>query len=260
MKARALVLALIWLAGSGPAPTAAAELRTIEGAPEGGLAYRLTLNAGATPEKPDCLVIWLHPSGGLMTDALGEMAPLFARHGFALLVMTNKQTSGWTDAEAGMLLARTLPDVAKVGGLDAARPVLFGFSGGGQLAMALWHARPRRYGGIIVDAAYPLEERDGKNELMELPSEPAVKEVPLFVLVGSKDPVAVAWRKVESKWRNLGLPLTIRYVSGKRHEWLFAESETAELETWLDALAKRMSTAAPPRAEVPSKAPEPVKP
>ena len=212
--------------------------RTVEGSPEGGFPYRLTIPASATPEKPSRLVIWLHPSGRWMTT-VDAMAPIFARNGFALLVVTGKQTTGWTDREAARLLSRTLPDAAKVAGVDAARPVLFGFSAGGQLALALWQARPGRYGGLILDAAYPVEEKDGRQVAISLPSDPAVREVPLFVLVGLKDPLAVFWRQVEGPWREAGVPLTVCYVPGKGHEWLLGDEEIAALEAWLGRMGGR---------------------
>ena len=61
------------------------------------------------------------------------------------------------------------------------------------------------------------------------------KSAPLFILVGADDKVAASWRKVESKWIEAGVPLTIRYVKGKGHEWLFGPDEKAALQQWLDA-------------------------
>ena len=217
---------------------AAPEMRTVEGSPEGGFTYRLAIPAGATLEKPARLVIWLHPSARWMT-ALDPLAPIFTRNGFALLVVTGKQTTGWTDREAARLLGRTLPDAAEVAGVDAARPILFGFSAGGQLALALWQAKPGRYGGLILDAAYPVERKDDRHVAIDLPSDPAVREVPLFVLVGLKDPVAVFWRQVEGPWREAGVPLTVRYVPGKGHELLLGDEEIAALDAWLGRMGGR---------------------
>src|SRR5437867_1087118 len=214
------------------------DARIVEGEPEGGLAYRLIMTAGATESRPDRLVVWLHPSGGSWNELVEGLAPIFLQHRLALLLMTRKQFDGWTEPEAKQLFGRTLPEVSGISGLDARRPILMGCSGGGQLAISLWHAKPGNYSGVILDAAFPLEYKDGKQSLMALPASD-FKGAPLFVLVGANDAVADSWRNVESKWREAGVPITIRYVKGKGHEWLFGDEEKAALQQWLGAMADR---------------------
>ena len=41
-----------------------AGVKTGEDFPEGGLRYRLRMDPEATAEKPNKLIVWLHPSGG----------------------------------------------------------------------------------------------------------------------------------------------------------------------------------------------------
>jgi len=209
-------------------------VRTIDGAPGGGLPYRLIARTSATQERPDRLVIWLHPAGPPSDDLVNAMAPVFTRRGFALLIPASRNTNGWSDADAVRLMSWTLPEVATIPLVNASRPILLGFSGGGQLALALWRAGPGRYAGLILDAAYPLDERDGKQMVMDLPSDAAVRSVPMLVLVGALDPVAPVWDKVEAAWRAAGVPLTVRRVPGKGHEWLFGEVERAALGEWLE--------------------------
>jgi len=181
-------------------------------------------------------VIWLHPTGGSWNEEVEKLAPVFLKHHLSLLVITEKSFAGWTDGEARQLFARTLPEVAGVAGIDARRPFLMGFSGGGQLAIALWHSRPGNYGGVILDAAYPIVSDQGKQELMEVPQGDATRGVPLFVVVGEKDAVTATWKKVEGKWNRAGVPLTVRYIPGKGHQWLFGPDEVAALDTWLGSL------------------------
>ncbi len=230
---------------SGPAPAATAPAspvsgtapRVIERSPDGGLPYRLTLGAEATAAEPHRLVVWLHPSGGFSYNAPAEaLAPLFIRHGFALLVMTGKDFRGWTYDDARKLLGVTLPDAAKLPGVDARRPLLMGFSSGGQVALEFWLTKPDLYGGLILDAAYPVEERGGEAVVLAPPRGDAVETVPIFVLVGEKDALLPVWKEAEKPWREAGVPLTIRVVPGKGHEWLFGEAEVAALEEWLGAL------------------------
>ncbi len=63
-------------------------LKKVENVVKDGLRYRLWMNPKATKEKPDRLIVWLHPSGGLNNNLVEKMAPMFSKHGFALLVFT----------------------------------------------------------------------------------------------------------------------------------------------------------------------------
>ncbi|MBI3450828.1 MAG: hypothetical protein HY049_18180 [Acidobacteria bacterium] len=217
-------------------PGVAAPPTVLEGTPPGGFPYRLTMPAGSTEGRPSRLVIWLHPTGGSWNQEVEKLAPIFLKHHLSLLVITEKSFAGWTDEEARRLFGRTIPEVAGVSGIDARRPFLMGFSGGGQLAIALWHSRPGNYGGVILDAAYPIVSDQGKQELMEVPPGDATRGVPVFVLVGEKDSVTATWKKVEGKWRRAGVPLTVRYIPGKGHQWLFGPDEVAALDAWLGSL------------------------
>src|SRR5438045_1483928 len=107
--------------------------KVVEGNPEGGLPYRVHLPETGTAKKPSRLIVWLHPSGGSGNDMVERMAPLFLKHGFALLVITNKQWASWTSDEGQKLLEKTLPDVAKNPGVSITKPYLLGFSAGGQM-------------------------------------------------------------------------------------------------------------------------------
>jgi len=211
------------------------------------------MSAGATPERPDRLVVWLHPSGDLYNDHVEALAPVLLSHCFALMVILDKDARGWTYDDARLLLGRSLPDVGTVPGIDLRRPLLMGFSAGGQVALELWRTKPALYGGVIVDAAYPAETMDGKDVVLGPPSDPAIRSVPLFVLVGGQDRLLWVWEKVRQPWIDSGVPLTIVVVPGKGHEWLFGEEQVKELEAWLARLPAAGSSdnqvVAPPQEE-----------
>ena len=62
-----------------------------------------------------------------------------------------------------LLIEKSLPDAGHVAGIDPRKPILLGFSAGGQAALILWSSKPARLGGLIVDAAYPIRlEADPK--------------------------------------------------------------------------------------------------
>jgi predicted esterase len=215
-----------------------AGVKTVEGFPEGGLRYRVRMPPDASREKPARLILWLHPSFSLANTPVERMAPLFAQRGFALLVPTQKEVEGWAEKDSRKFLEVTLPAVGKLEGLDARKPVLMGFSAGGQVALTEWGKDPGRWGGLILDAAYPLlgEGPDARGEwaMRPVPDSSAVSEVPIFVLVGTED--GWSWQRAEPTWKQAGVPLTVHYIQGRGHEWLFDAPEAREILTWLEQL------------------------
>lgn len=229
----------------------------IERSPDGGIPYRISRPATRASGPPCGLVVWLHPAGRAFDEAAESLAPVFHARGLALMLPDHKDRKGWSGEDGMKLLGSSLPDAGRQPGVDASRPILFGFSGGGQLAMTLWHAKPGAWGGVIVDAAYPLDEVNGKQMAMDPPSDPRARFTPLFVLVGDKDPVSKSWSDVESAWRAAGIPLTIRRVPDKGHEWLFGEAEIAALADWMKGLTSASCQAVAPPQEEPAPAVHP---
>ena len=221
-----------------------AGVKTIEDFPEGGLRYRLRMDPAATAEKPNKLIVWLHPSsgqpiGGMMNDKVEAMAPMFLKHGYALVTFTQKNFSGWSDRDMKKLSV-SLKKIGKIAGIDSKKPILFGFSAGGQVALGLWKDKPGRFAGLVLDAAYPMIMSPSGYKPMELDADhvdPAVKTVPILALVGGADPGAKSWQVVEASWKQAGVPLELILVPDKRHEWLFDKAQTERLEQWLSQLS-----------------------
>ncbi len=220
-------------------------IKTVEGAPAGGLRFRVRMSPAASKENLQRLIIWMHPSGGSMDSAVEALAPRFARHGFALVVFTKKNYAAWSGEDAARL-PKTLDALAAVEGLSDDRPVLMGFSVGGQMALMLWRGGGAGLGGMVLDAAYPVVAgAGGKFTNMELPKDAATRKIPMFVLVGLKDGGSQVWKQMEAPFKQAGTPLTVTYIEGRGHEWLFGNSELDALEKWLAEIEKsaRMSPA-----------------
>lgn len=213
-------------------------LRAIEGAPEDGLKYRILVSKAASKEQPHRLMVWLHPSGGSMNNVVERLAPRFAEAKLALVVFTQKDFRGWSQADAEKL-QRTLDHLGKVEGLSSEKPFLLGYSAGGQMALILWKSQPSRWGGLILDAAYPVKfDADRKPSLADLPADAeAIKKVPMYVLVGSNDGGARIWQEAEKKYREAGVPLQVEYVEGQGHTWLVGKAQVERLSIWLGAVA-----------------------
>lgn len=228
-----------------------AGVRSLEGQPASGLRWRLRLGQGASAQKPHRLVVWLHPSGGSMNARVEPLAKDLAERGFALLVLSAKGWAGWSQRDATRLLTGTLPDVAKVEGVDARRPLLLGFSAGGQMALVLWAKEPARWGGLVLDAAYPIDMEayakfgPGPDAMLKLPEGDGPKQTPIFALVGDADPGQMAWRAVEDAWRGAGVPLTVTYVPEGKHQWLFGPEQLTALWAWLSEVGAGRLPGAP---------------
>jgi len=211
--------------------------KTVEGNPPEGLRWRLRMSPDATKEKPNRLIVWLHPDGLSLNPVIEAMAPRFLKQGYALLVFTHKAWAAWTGDDKARLL-KTLEDVAKVEGVDVTHPILLGVSAGGQAAFELWSQGATTYGGLALAASCPEVWVKGvKMGPLPLPKEEVAKAVPIFALVGQKDAMARSWQKLEPTLRQLGVPLVLRYVPEKGHEWLFDEAHLVELDAWLAKVA-----------------------
>ena len=218
-----------------------AGVKTLEGFPEDGYRYRLRMSPDASADKPNRLIVWLHPNGTSMNDTVESMAPMFLKHGYALLVFTQKDFRGWSVNDDLGTFAATLAAAGKTAGIDARKPILLGFSGGGQRALDLWQQKPDNYGGLVLDAAYPVKRlSDGRFVAMALgegAGNQAIKTVPVLALVGLEDDGFEVWQHIEPNWRKAGVPLKVIYVPGKGHQWLFDDLRTRELEKWLVQVA-----------------------
>jgi pimeloyl-ACP methyl ester carboxylesterase len=230
----AVCLAVSVLAACAHAPARPA-LRELQGAPPGGLAYRLYLAEEASAARPQRLVLWLHPSGGSRNAKVARLAPMLAAHGFALLTPVDKDFRHWRTEDANRLLGVTLPSLASIPELDLRRPVLLGFSAGGQLALMLWQAQPEALGGAAVMGTAPV---DAFREPLTAPRASAAVQArtPLLVLTGERDVGAAPWRAAERRLRAEGAVLTVRTVVGRGHQWLLDGAELEVFERWLAQL------------------------
>jgi predicted esterase len=212
-----------------------ARLDVTEGKPGGGLAFRLTTSTAATPERPARLLVWLHPSGGSFNSEVEALAPDLAERGYALLVVTEGPFDSWRGADVGRLVRGTLPAVAAMPCLDARHPVLLGFSAGGQVALLLWRQDPRWMGGLALVAAQPVVPGEG-GVAVPLEPPPGSAATPILVFIGAEESGVVRWREAAPRWRGAGVPLTVREVAGRGHEWLLDGAERQALLGWLERL------------------------
>lgn len=223
--------------GTYDAPIDIPDVKTIEAAPEGGLKYRFRLPKNPDPQKPARLIVWLHPSGGSMNSTVEKLSPELTKRGYALLVPTHKQWRGWTAKEARQLMEKTLPHAAKTEGLDADKPILMGFSAGGQIALQLWQTRPDAFGGLILSAAYPVTQGNNGVQPLPLPEDKVARQAtPILAAVGSNDGGAKLWERTQPAWQDAGIPLQLEIVPEGRHEWLLKGPTLTRTYQWLDAV------------------------
>ncbi len=225
--------------GLEPVPVKVPGVKTVEGSPSGGFPWRIRMDPEATPDKPQRLLIWLHPSGGSMNPTIERLSPHFIEQGYAVLVVAAKPWRYWTSKHIETFVDKTLPDAARTPGLDARKPVLLGYSAGGQAALQMWTSKPEAYGGLILDASYPSDmahwRKTRQHRVQKVPGKDGTSDTPIFVLVGGADPGARLWRQAQKAWKDK-VPLEVHYVPGQGHTWLLGPEQFQALKKWLQAI------------------------
>ena len=126
-------------------------------------------------------------------------------------------------------------------GLDAARPILMGFSAGGQIALIHYASHPDEVGGLILHGAFPVVPKGhggGKWKPMEPPTGDAIKAVPILTIYGSQERGGRMWKEQAPKWRKAGVPLEVHVVQGGRHRFYYNGKPGRVVAKWLEAVAK----------------------
>ncbi len=220
---------------AGPTVQAGKDRTVITGRAGRGFAYRVLLGPDASAESPHRLVVWLHPSGSLANHAPARMAKTLWKHGLGLIVFEGKSAVGWTGQDI-QRIGPTLEAAAQADRIDGRRPLLLGYSAGGQAGLVLWRRDPGAWGGLILDAAYPLDMdayAAGKVKMLSLPDQKDFSPAPVFVLVGDKDGGARLWKEAQAQWTDRIPHFTVHYVPNGRHAWLFGKDQVRQLDAWL---------------------------
>lgn len=236
LTARTTLLALALLAaacsGARPAPPGT---RVLTGAPAGGLAYRLLLPVRAGDAAPPLrLLVWMHPQGASENARIEALAPHFAAAGYALLVPVEKDVAQWRGWELNRLLGVTVPALAGTPGLEVRRPVLLGWSAGGQMALLTWAAAPGALGGVVALGTAPVDAAGA-------PLAPAQvrPDTPLLVVTGARDVGAGPWEAHAPRLRQQGAAVEVLTVPDRGHVWLLEGDVTARVAAWLTRLHPR---------------------
>lgn len=210
-----------------PAPAVREGLHAVAGKTQGGFAWRLWVDPAA--KAPQKVAVWMHPSRDSGEAMIEPLAPLLARHGYALLVPLKPEYHGWNSEDAQALFGQVLPDAAKSPNVNPQGPLVIGFSAGGQMALLLWRKAPDALGGLVLIGTAPLPPD-------ALPTRALAEGTAVLSLVGETEPSAATWVNAAPAWLAAGVPLTLKVVAGRGHEWLVDVNERTLLETWLDAL------------------------
>src|SRR5262245_16785655 len=108
------------------------------------------------------------------------------------------------------------------------------------MAIEMWRKDAAHWGGLVLDAAYPIDtEAYGQGQLVVIapPAGDAPKAVPVRVIVGDADQGHFLWKQAEGSWRSAGVPLAVTYVAGGKHAWLVKGAEADALDAWLADVA-----------------------
>ncbi len=166
------------------------------------------------------VAVWLHPSGSRFNSEIEWLAPVLFAHGLALVVPTELYNRNWSTVDFDLFVTRSLPVFKN--DVDLERPVLIGFSAGGQIALIAWAQQPDRFGAVIATATaatVPLDQLPGSG-------------APVVVVNGARDPAFLTWGPVLSTWRSGSRKVSMRVVPDRFHEWVIDAALLGEaLET-----------------------------
>lgn len=206
-----------------PARPIVANDRVLEGTTDAGITWRLHRDESKTQR----LAVWLHPTGETSAEKIEPLAPLLAKYGYALLVPLQRK-GGWSGEEATAVFNGLVPTLP----VDTHEPLLIGFSAGAQMALLLWQKHPDAFGGVVLIGAAP--------RLDALPAN--AESTAVLALVGEKEPIVEEWLRAVEPWRKAGIPLTLKIVEGRGHEFLLTPAELPLFEQWLQAVQESSTT------------------
>jgi len=163
------------------------------------------------------------------------MAKDFIKKGFALMVFEKDSYMQWRQNK----LLKTLEQVKNIAGLRPEKPIMLCYSLGGQTAIKMWRKDPGQFGGLVLNSAYPVDYKARREDKIEklgkIPKQHAVKEVPIFAVVGAEDSGKFIWEEAENEYPKHGIDLTVDYVPGEGHRFLLNETNVYKnLLSWLD--------------------------
>jgi pimeloyl-ACP methyl ester carboxylesterase len=216
---------------TGPSPEVRVEWR------QSGMGYRVLLPSVLSAQRPR-MAVWLHGAGSGGTNLAQPLAPVLARHGFALLIPENKDFRGWTSKDLKELFGQVLPEAAQQYGLSAEQPLLIGYSAGAQAALHLWRPAPERWAGLVLVGGTPQLTTVDHVEDIAIAQEDAWRfaGTPILAISGERDPGASKWRSVLEKWKTAGVPLDFRQVPNLDHQWCVGAFERERLDRWLESV------------------------
>lgn len=174
------------------------------------------------PEGKPRLAVWMHPTGSTSNADIERLAPVFFAHGLALVVTKQLVTRAWTPEEFDSLINESLPALEDL--VDLEKPVLVGFSAGGQMALTAWAYQPQRFRGVIAVATAPTLD------MAVLPTTPAT---PVIIFNGTLDPANTGWPERLPTWQSGGRRVAKKNIEGVGHEFLLDEALLTEGLNWL---------------------------
>ncbi len=220
-------------------------VKTVEGQPEDGFRWRVRMSPDATAEKPQKLIVWLHPSDGSFNELVEAMAPSLVKAGYALLVPTQKKFGDWTADDVTMLFGPTLKDAGKTEGIDAESVLIMGYHGGAQAALTIHRKLPKNLDGCIIISGFPIVlTGQSQASVLAAPQGERVDDIPMIVFLNKSNQFSKVWEACEKQWKQAGVPLTVNYVempplSGEsKSDWPMNIEQVQVLSDWLEGLTK----------------------
>jgi predicted esterase len=190
---------------------------TVHLVPEAGCRYSLYVPMGYEPSKDSTLIVSLHGQG----MAEGPMVKMWVPHANqtgTVIVAPKSPQSTWTGNDVKRIIY-IIKEVQKVYQISPDRTALFGFSAGGALAYTVHFGVKDRIVNCLVIASGHLGMVQLRKKITSALGKFAdkIKDVPMYLVVGEKDPGVNGVRADKKLFEKNGAKVQYVEVPGMGH-------------------------------------------
>lgn len=192
-----------------------------------GREYWLYVPDTYTPDVAHGLLVWLHPAGNPMEEAIRKIWEGFCKsHAFILYAPKAENATGWLTSEADAIV-QDIRHIVNQYRIDQQRIVAHGLGNGGSFAIYLaFDARDLIRG--VVNVGGPLASR--------IPDYDSAQPLAIFCIAGGRDPNIEALRNVPRELQRYHYPCIYRELPEQGTGYPADANILDELLRWLDTL------------------------
>jgi predicted esterase len=179
------------------------------------------------PNISYALVVWLHPTGDPMEEAIRRIWPeLCKKHHFIVLAPKAENPTGWLTSEADSIKG-DIREMLRTYTIDRQKVVVHGMGNGANLALYLaFDARDLVRGAAAVGGVLPIEPKESV----------AHQRLSFFLIGGAKDPVVEGIRASKPKLTEKRFSVLYHEIADHGNGYVNDADLLRQLARWIDSL------------------------